>query len=709
MPSKLETFQEKLDLRHGLALALALIAISLAAGPGLVLGKAVLVNAAAVIAGVAVIVVARTRPGRRHDLHLSGQWTVALFAAFVALSGFSIIWSVEPSATWDELNRLLGYFAAFAGAVVAARTFPQRWPAVILGLAVASVVMSLIAIASKISPELLSPREINARLREPLEYWNAVGLVAAFGVPLWLYYGTRRTGRPVLDILAAPALMVLFVTLMLTYSRGALIAALVATIIWFAFAPRRLQSAALLVAPLLGALIVVLWAFAQPDLTTDEVDLLVRETAGHRLGVVFFGTMAVVTALSLLTQFMIATRAQTRGWRRRAGIVLVTGVMIVPIGGAVALSQSDRGLGGTISHGWTQLTDPDATTVAGSLPGNSPDRLAQVGSARSGYWRDAIRIFKEQPVFGVGANGYGAARLKVRTDTYDAAHAHGFLVQVAADLGLTGVLITLAMFGAWLVAARRTLGRRTEPWPSERLALFALAAAVLAYGVHSFIDWTWSIPATTLPALIAAGWVAGRGVRTELPDPRGDTPPPGQAPTTRREQVMRWLPIAQPVVLGLLALWSITQPYRAFHTSQNALAAIERGDIEEAVELSKKAVKQDPVSLDTHAVEATALAAGGDIAGARKTIEEAVALQPRNPAAWVQLLTFELGPAADPERAAAAYRAAVYLDPYSPTLRRRITQALTEQTVDVPLEPGATVDAPFDEGTGAPPELPGQP
>ncbi len=671
------------DLRLGVGFGVLLIGVCVAAGPGQSSGRAVLVNALGVILGLGTVAYCRAQPGRPG---VAGQWSVALFGAFVALSGFSITWSVEPSATWEEVNRLLGYLAVFTGSVVVARTFPRRWRTLMLGLAITAVAMSLLALASKISPELLSPNERYARLREPLQYWNAVGLIAASGIPLWLYFGTRRVGRPILDILSAPALTILFVTIMLSYSRGSLIAAIAGVAVWIVIAPVRLRSVATIVVPLVGAAIIVLWAFGQSDLTTDNVDLLLRETAGHRFGAVIFATLALVTLLSLTTQFLIATKAPTGSWRKRAGIVLLGGVLLVPVGGALALSQSQRGLTGTVSNAWTQLTDPDANAVQGSAPANTPNRLAQVGNARSLYWRDAVRVFKARTAVGVGANGYGAARLRYRTDPSDVAHAHGFVVQVMADLGLAGLVLIAALLGAWLAAARRTLGRRAEPWPPERVGSVALFAAVVAYGVHSSLDWTWSFPAATLPALIAAGWLVGRG---SIGKPREDPMPP-RAHEHRRSWISlvgRWVPRVQLAAFAVLAVWSITQPWRAFHTSQDALAAIERGDVDEAVRLGKKAVDQDPVSLDTHSIESTALAAGGDVSAARASIERGLALQPDNPAAWMQLLNFELGPGADAERAAAAYRGAVYLDPYSRTLRALISSAVAAPAAGVPADP----------------------
>ena len=679
------------DLRFGVGLGLLLIGVSVAAGPGLTSGRAVLVNALGVVIGLGTVAFCRSRPGRPG---VAGQWSVALFGLFVALSGFSITWSVDPSATWEEVNRLLGYLAVYTGAVVIARTFPRRWRTLMLGLALASVAMSVIALASKISPELLAPNERYARLREPLQYWNAVGLIAAFGIPLWLYLGTRRHGRPILDILAAPALTILFVTIMLAYSRGSLIAAVLGVAVWLVLAPARLRSVATLVVPVIGAAIIVLWAFGQSDLTTDEVDLLLRETAGHRFGVVIFVTLLLVTLLSLMTQFLIATRAPTGSWRRRAGIVLLGGVLLVPIGGVLALSQSERGLTGTISNGWTQLTDPEANQVAGSAPANSPNRLAQVGNARSLYWRDAFRVFKANPVIGAGANGYGAARLRYRSDAGDVAHAHGFVVQNIADLGLVGIAVILALLGSWVAAVRRTIGHRGDPWPPERVASVGLLAAVFAFGVHSTIDWTWSFPAATLPALIAAGWLAGRG---SIGRPT-DVPPPPRAHESERtwvSRVGRWVPRLQLAAFAVLALWSISQPWRAFQNSQDALQALERGETDEAVELAKEAVAQDSVSMETHVTEATVLAAGGDVSGGRKSIERGLAQQPNNPAAWAQLLNFELYAAGDAERAAQAYRGAIFLDPYSVALRAAISSALavTPAPAAPPADPAPVAPA----------------
>ena len=96
---------------------------------------------------------------------------------------------------------------------------------------------------TKVFPGALNPDEIYARLREPFGYWNAVGLTAALGVPGCLWLGARRSGHAALNALAYPALGLLLVTILLAYSRGALLAAGVGAAFWFAVVPLRLRGA----------------------------------------------------------------------------------------------------------------------------------------------------------------------------------------------------------------------------------------------------------------------------------------------------------------------------------------------------------------------------------------------------------------------------------------------------------------------------------
>ena len=150
-------------------------------------------------------------------------------------------------------------------------------------------------------PASLAPDETYARLREPFAYWNSVGLMAALGVPPMLWLAARRTGHAAVNALAWPAIGLLLVCMMLSYSRGALRRARCsASALWFLLVPLRLRGAgragrraSLVAAP------VIAWAFSQDGLTTDRAPIAARVDAGHEFGALLVLMAAVLLAAGL--------------------------------------------------------------------------------------------------------------------------------------------------------------------------------------------------------------------------------------------------------------------------------------------------------------------------------------------------------------------------------------------------------------------------
>ena len=105
------------------------------------------------------------------------------------------------------------------------------------GITLAAVVVCGYALLTKVLPGQLDASDVYARLRAPYDYWNAIGLTAAMGVICCLWLGARRTGHAVLSALAYPAMGLMLVTLMLAYSRGALVALAVGLALWFCIVP----------------------------------------------------------------------------------------------------------------------------------------------------------------------------------------------------------------------------------------------------------------------------------------------------------------------------------------------------------------------------------------------------------------------------------------------------------------------------------------
>jgi tetratricopeptide (TPR) repeat protein len=639
----------------GVALAAALAALSFVAGGGVELGATTAVEIAlALVAGLAGAFAVATLPDRAE---LPGAGMLLLFGALAALTALSVIWSVQPSDTWLETSRTLAYLATFATGLVLARIVPHRSASVLGGVLGAGVAVCGYALLTKIFPAALSADEAYARLREPYGYWNAVGLEAALAALPCLWLGTRRDGHAAVNALAYPALGLLLVTMALSYSRGALVALALGVAFWLWAVPgRRLRTCAVLGISGAGAAVVVAWAFARDTLSEDRVALDLRTAAGQELGVLLGIVLILLLAAGLAIGFAAASREWPGEIRRRVGIATLVVAALVPVGVAGRAALSDRGFTGSVSHAWETLTDPHART-----PPNDPSRLTAVGSVRARYWNEALKIFGDHPVAGVGAGGYATARPRYRQDTLDVRHAHGYFVQTLADLGLVGLAVSLAALAAWLVAAGRALDvRRSRVLESApRTALLALTAVVVVFGVHSFFDWTWFVPGNACVAALCAGWIAGYG-RGELP---GRLRPLRQVGTRRG--------LAAVAVLGaaLAVAWAMWQPLRSVNAGNDALAALESGDIAEARRDALAAGDANPLSVEPLFDLAAVEVAGGRNSAALAALEKAVQLQPSNSETWLRLASFELDTLDRPREALSHLRAALYLDPRSPAAR----------------------------------------
>src|SRR4051794_3072766 len=591
-----------------------------------------------------------------------GMPALLCFAALAALTIASVLWSVNPSDSWQEASRTLSYGVVFGVAMAFARFAPHRWAALLGGTVVASTIICAYALLTKVFPGALNPNEVYARLREPFGYWNAVGLFAAMGAPGCLWLGARRSGHAAINALAYPALGLMILTLLLAYSRGGLLALAIGLGLWFVLVPLRLRGVAVLVASALGALFVAIWAFSQDGLSKDRMAIDQRAAAGHELGLLLIVLVVVLLVVGLAIGFALARRAPRLDTRRAAGVAIIVVLALIPIAGAVGLSLSSRGLGGSISHGWKQLTDPHAST-----PPNDPGRLTAVGSVRARYWNEALKMWKGHPGKGVGAGGYATLRPRYRDDNLDVRHAYGYVVQTLADLGLAGVVISLALLGFWLVAATSATGRRRGlPYTPERIGLLTLLTVVVIFGVHSFIDWTWFVPGPTVVALVCAGWLAGRGPLLPEPAPGGTGNLIDRMRAGLRDPLRAGMAGAA-LLVALIAAWATWQPLRSQNAQDDALAALEKKDVKAARADARAAQDRNPLAVEPLFVRAVVEQQAGDQAAARRALEDAVKLQPTNSEPWLRLANYQLNVAHDPAQAEAALGPALYLDPRSST------------------------------------------
>jgi O-Antigen ligase len=612
-------------------------------------------------AACAVMVVA----GRR--ARAWGAGSVVLFAAFTAFAALSIVWSVQPDWSWFGANQLLAYLAVFAGAAALARTFPEHWPAVLGAIATAMVVVSAYSLLAKVFPASLASTNNYGRLQAPFGYWNAVGAAAALGLPACLWAAARRNGGWLLRGIAVPAMTILISVIVLSLSRSALLAAVLAVGGFIAFVPLRLRAALMLGLAAAGAAPVAGSALSHSALTTDNIALSAQDSAGHS-----FGAVLIIVLLAMLAVGLAAAWAGDRVTvspqvRRHIGTVLLAGVALIPVAGVAALASSSRGLTGEISHAFHQLTSSTGTTDASS-------RVTQLGSSRPLYWHQGLQVGGHALLKGVGELGYGIARLQYTTNPAKSDQAHSYLVQTFADLGLIGLFLTLALFGAWVWAAARPLAPRTQ-WSrlsagqaSERAGMAALAAVVLAFGVASALDWTWYFPGVTIPALVGAGWLAGRG---PLLQPVGRAP--ARPPARDRPGALAVTVLV--AVVALIGGWLMWQPLRSVQDLNGAEFASSNAT---AFADTRAAASANPLSIDPPLQLAALYQGIHDDPSAHSELLQATRLQPDNPEPWVWLAQFEVQTGRPQAAIAAAERVLTLdhtVDPNTTASQTTITQA----------------------------------
>jgi len=669
-------------------IALGLVATAFVADGGLRLEPTTRVSVAWMLVGAALaaaaVLRAPTGRGRFHGLAM-----LAGMAAIVVLTGVSIVWSVAPSTSWVETTRALGYFGVVLSGVALARLIPWRWAALLQGIALAAVIVCGWALLSKVLPASLAAEETFARLRAPFGYWNAVGGMGAIGMPALLWLAARRDGHAAANALAWPGMAVLLVAVMLSYSRGALLALVVGLAFWFLVTPVRLRGALALASAGLGCALTVAWTFKQEALTADRVPVETRADAGLEFGLLLLLVLVGLSAAGLASGFAADRRPPDQRRRRRIGQVLIVGLALLPVLGLVALASAPGGIDGQVSRTVDELSNPEATT-----PANTPDRLTEASSVRARYWREALAIHSASPWIGVGAGGYVTARTRVRTGPLlEVRHAHGYVPQTLSDFGWLGILVSVLALAAWAWAAARAAGLRGRrelrlSWDAQRVGMATMAAVGIVYGVHSALDFSWFIPGLTAPALLCAGWLAGAvPLRERLSTAATPAEPAAAASTAAprrgrggrlaRWSPSNWRPLAAGAILivGLAAAWASIQPVRSANASDAAIARAEEGDLANAAAIAVIAGERNPLAVEPKWDLAAIEMVRGRTMAARTALEQAVRLEPANAETWRRLGRFRLVNAGDPGGALEAFRMAYFLDPEAPQSTSDVLEA----------------------------------
>ena len=476
--------------------------------------------------------------GLRLGGSVAGWAGLGLLGAFAAWAGLSLAWSVAPSGTWAEFNRGVSYTLVVAIALLAASWYPRAVWHGALGFAGIAFVVALYALGGKVAPGVdvgpvdLNQTEVLGRLRAPLEYWNALALFVAMAIPVVLRLVVDETRAARVRLAALAALPVYLVVLGLTFSRGGLIAGIVAVAVTIAFAGSALRTLMYLALALAAAAPALVLGFTADDLTGNVVALSDREGEGLLLGLLLLAGIALVAVVGRLVLSAESRTPASPARTRAIARALLGAVAVAVVAGLVAMAISDRGLTGTVTHEW------DTFRSSREAPGQfDPGRLSSTNAGnRWVWWSEAAGAWWDRPLEGHGAGSFPVVHRQYRTNRLDVLQPHSVPLQFLAETGLVGFLLAMAGLGLLFVGAVGAV-RRIVPGPQRGLAA-ALLGASGAWLVHGFFDWDWDIPGVTLPALAFMGLLCALGGRAGAPAAGASGPAPGRAPS--RSSRWRW-------------------------------------------------------------------------------------------------------------------------------------------------------------------------
>jgi O-antigen ligase len=501
-------------------------------------------------------------------------WATGLIAALALFSALSSSWSGSIELSVIEADRVVVYLGFFALALLLAQTEQsrQRFGE---GIAFALIGVALLALASRLLPDLLSVNEdpqAGARLSYPLGYWNGDAILfgIATGLALWL---SRQALNRIVRRIALGLMPAVLLALYFTYSRGGLLAALIACGCLIVLSHDRLWLLATLGVGALGAVPAVIAVQACNSLAENLHDSTIAEEGLLVLGLLVVGSLATVglgAGLSRMEwrQGRLTDRAVAASRNPRVLKRVALGFAVLALAAALAIG----------GRAWHQFNSPDVQS-----PTTSGEHFTQLSdSGRSEFWRVAIDAFEEKPLLGHGAGTYRFSWHQLRQEPVANLEAHSLYLQAFAELGVVGGLLVLAMVGALLwagIAAWRAAEGR------QRELFAALLGTCFAFAVCSAIDWFWEIAVIGGVFFLASGvLVAGRcaQVARERAAGNGHGAPRGFGFA----------------VAGLAVAWismvALVGPLLVDHEIDASNSAVEDGNLASAVSHAETARKIEP-------------------------------------------------------------------------------------------------------------------
>ncbi len=563
---------------------------------------------------------------------------LALLGVFTAIS---MAWADSAEGAFAELDRILIYLGVFLLVVTVTRPGDAvSWSD---GLALGITAVGLLALTSELFPGSVGPDAPPAffpgenRLSYPVNYWNGLAILVGIAFPLLLRAATAT--RPAwargLALVPFPALTAV---IYLASSRGGAATALFGVAIFLLLAGRRIAALSATVVAGAGTVGAVMVLVARHELSDGPIGSAAASGQGHSAALL----LALLGLLCAVVYAAWCTVEPRRPFRPSRGTAL--GLAVAGLAALALVTAAADPV-----QKFNDFKKPPSQDKISESDFTKAHLLSANGSGRWQLWESAVDEWKQSPVVGEGSSSYEAWWAEHGSLTKFVRDAHSLYLETLGELGVVGLALLLATFGAGFAAAGRRLVRLGA---EDRTTVAALVGALVAFMVGAGIDWMWELTVVSAIGVVCLALLAG---------PATDTGTRAGARSPRVRLVLRGAVVAACAVAvcleGILLL-----SHTRLQQSQSAAA---RGDTTGAMSAALDARSLQPWAASPYLQLALLSEQSQNLSAARVRIGEALDREQSDWRLWLVSARIETE-AGNISRARRDLRRAKTLNPRSP-------------------------------------------
>lgn len=461
------------------------------------------------------------------------------------------------------------------------------------------------------------------RLSSVFQYSNTYGAFLAAIFLMSVYYAVHCTKRYA-QLFHAFMLVPVWISFMLTYSRGALVLVPVLIVLIMPFLKMSRQIAYIATAGV--SILISTLLLGKLTANADAIANIVQPTEEKAES-----TISLFSSLPLQSWALLLL-----------GSVVMTAIMWLYH--AKAAASFEQRINKLASFKWSFAAIPAAiillTSIVGGLligssavrsllPEQLADRIANINFQqhsvleRFTFYKDGLKFVQDYPVFGAGGGSWPALYEVYQNNPYQSRQAHSYFIQSLVETGWLGLIFLVALLAAIYLLYIRSYIRQPERRGSH-LVFFIFASSML---IHSIIDFDMSYVYIGAMVFLSLGaMLAPYGKQAVFKRSTTTETTSAKASHTIKQQKSRYIFPAATALIAITLLVVTVREQSAINKFNEAynLARNPQSSLEQVLKVLDKAIKTSPTHTDFRLVKADWLEQGFDQSSDHQYLKQAL-------------------------------------------------------------------------------------